>query len=72
MINREKDTFPCQPETNPKGRASAGGSVPDNLRKINIVITLRPRGEIDNHINHNLNKASYSPNPYILLSPYYN
>jgi len=40
MANREKGTFSTQPENDSKGRNSYG-SVPDNLRKVNTVITLR-------------------------------
>ena len=39
---REPGTFPSQPEVNPKGLPSSSGLPPnDNVRKINVVISLR-------------------------------
>ena len=52
IANREKGTFPSQPETNPKGKISSG-STPDTFRKVNAIITLRSGKEIDNHVEDN-------------------
>jgi len=40
IANKEKGTFPSQPETNPKGGTSFG-STANIFRKINAIITLR-------------------------------
>jgi len=60
IANREKGTFPSQPETNPKGKISSG-STPDTFRKVNAIITLRSGKEIDNHVEDNLNEKSNTP-----------
>ena len=56
MGDREKGTFSCQPETNPKGGTSFD-SAPNTFRKVNAIITLTSRKEIDNHMGDNLNET---------------
>jgi len=51
MANRKKKTFSSQPDTNPRGGTSVG-STPDTFKRVNTIVTLRSRKEIDNPCNH--------------------
>ena len=53
--NKEKETFPSQPKTNPKGGTSFS-STSNSFRKINTIITLKSGEEIDNHVGDNSNE----------------
>jgi len=55
MINREKEIFPSQPKTNPKGETPSGSAF-NTFKKVNIITTLRSRTKIDNHVGNNLNE----------------
>jgi len=55
IANREKGTFPSQPDTSPKGGTSFD-STPDTFRKVNAIITLRSAKKIDNHVGDDLNE----------------
>jgi len=57
IANREKGTFPSQPETTPKGGTSSNSN-PITFRKVNAIITLRLGKYINNHVGDHFNKKS--------------
>jgi len=68
MENNKKGTFLSQPETNPKG-GTFSDSAPNTFRKVNAIIALRSRKEIDNHVRDNMNEK-YNISPTITVDDY--
>ena len=68
MSNREKGTFPSQPEANPRGGSSSSFN-PNDVRKVNAVISLRSRKKIDTHVGEQQANELPSLAPSALPSP---
>jgi len=49
MSNREKGTFPSQPEANLRGGSSSSFD-PNDVRKVNAIILLRSGKKVDTHV----------------------
>jgi len=54
IVNKVKGTFFSHSEIDLKGGTSSS-SVPDNLRKVNAIITLRLGREVDNYMGDSFN-----------------
>jgi len=62
MSNREKGTFPSQPEANPRGGSSSSFD-PNDVRKVNAVISLRSGKKVDTHVGEPQANELPSPAP---------
>jgi len=60
MYNREKGTCPSQPEANPRGGFSSSFD-PNDVRKVNVVISLRSGKKVDTHVGEP--QANELPSP---------
>jgi len=68
MSNREKGTFPSQPETNPRGGSSSSFD-PNDVRKVNAVISSRLGKKVDTHVGEQEVHELPSPAPSSLSPP---
>jgi len=60
MSNREKGVSPSQPEVNPRGGSSSFFD-PNDVRKVNAMISLRSTKKVDTHVGEqNANDSSSS------------
>jgi len=65
MSNWEKGTFPSQPEANPRWGSSSSFD-PNDVRKVNAVISLRSGKKVDTHVGEQQANELPSPAPSCL------
>jgi len=68
MSNREKGTFPSQQETNPRGGVFIL-FYPNDVRKFNVVISLRLGKKVDTHVGDQQENELPSPTSSSLSTP---
>jgi len=68
MSNREKETFPSRPEANLRGGSSSSFD-PNDVRKVNAVISLRLGKKVDTHVGEQQANELPSPAPSSLSPP---